>query len=95
MIVLLMDVNENISHGEWHSTLSSLGLKEAITNKHKDSHGLVPTYQLGSELIDGIYISEVLKISSGGYFLFGVSLSDHRAVWIKLKVEDVFGYKFR
>ena len=75
-----MDVNENVSHREWYSTLSSLSLKEAITNKHKDSQGLVPTYQLRLEPIDGIYISEVLKISSGGYFLFGVSLSDHRAV---------------
>ena len=69
-------------------------MKEAITTKYKSTQGLVPTFQLGSVPIDGIFVSEVLDIIMGGYFPFGVSPLDHRVLWIKIKINSVFGHNF-
>ena len=89
-----MDVNENVITGEWHTALKNIALKEAITDRHEESKGLVPTFQLGLVPINSIFISEVLNIMLGGYFLFRLSPSDHRALQIKLKVDLIFGYNF-
>jgi len=45
-------------------------------------------------LIDSIFISKVLSITAGGYFPFGVSPSDYRVLWIKLRVDAAFRYNF-
>ena len=68
-------------------------MKEVITTKYERNEGLVPTFQLRSVPIDGIFISEV-NITSRWYFPFRVSLSDHKVLWVKLKVDARFRYNF-
>jgi hypothetical protein len=44
--------------------------------------------------IDGIWTTAGLKAVSAGYLPFGeVCPSDHRALWIDVEFDDVFGYK--
>ena len=76
-IVLMIDLNENITSDTVTELFVNVGLVEAITNHHCDT-GLVLTYQRVSHPIDGIYTSITLQISAGGYLPFGSIPSDHR-----------------
>ena len=90
-IVLMIDLNEDVTKQQVKDTFENMGLKEAITDKHTHS-GYVPTYQRGSNPIDGIYVSPTLQISTGGYFPFGAFPSDHRFLWVKIDFTSCFGY---
>ena len=54
--------------------------------------GLVPADQRGKVPIDGIFISGSLLITQDSYFLFTQAPSDHRAVWIKIKISLAYSY---
>ena len=60
--------------------------------KHRGRQGIQPTYQRGSAPIDGIFISEGLNVTAGGYLPFGEGGSDHRALWVKINEVSAFGY---
>ena len=57
LIVLAIDIYKYIIEGSLARKLQALGLIEAITTKHKEEWGLVPTYQYGQILINKIFIS--------------------------------------
>jgi len=94
LIVLLIDANKNIHKGRLVEGLEDLGLKEVILDRYMTSKDLAPIHQLGLVPIDGIFISGNVEILTGGYLPFGVALSDHRALWIKVKIDLAFGYQF-
>jgi len=85
-IILVEDINEYVWHGELVVALASLGITEAISIRYKKQQ-LVPTFQTGSNLIDGIFTSTGVNIVEGGYLLFGEAMSDYRAIWVKLSIE--------
>ena len=91
-LVLMVDLNEDVTTDSVISFFSDLGLKEAVTDRHVHNCGVQPTYQRGRSPIDGVYISQHLEIQAGGYLPFGDAPSDHRAVWITLDFESILGY---
>ena len=64
---------------------------DAITTKHEEQFGLVGTHQRGSIPIDGIFASSSVSIIAAGCYPIGYAPSDHRAVWIKVSISDLFG----
>ena len=88
----MMDLNEDISSDAITQHFNSLHLHEAILTKHKDDHEIASTYNRGNKPIDGIFISDHLSITEGGYLPFGEAISDHRGIWITIQFEQVLGY---
>jgi hypothetical protein len=70
-------------------------MKEAILTRH-NRKPLPATQNRNNsrEPINGIWVTPGLKAVSAGYLPFGDGCpSDHRAIWIDLAYDDVFGYK--
>ena len=90
-VVLAIDLNRHVLESDEDVSLRSLGIYEAITNRHNTST-LAPTRQRGQVSIDGIFISGSLSITSRGYLPFGSINSENRDLWIKIKISLEFGY---
>ena len=84
-------LNLHVLESDEDSSLHSLGLYEAITYRYNAST-LEPTHQRGQVLIDGIFISGSLLITSGACLRFRHVNSDHRALWIRIKISLAFGH---
>lgn len=89
-IVLMMDCNEDVEGENMSTWLNQIGLREGILNLHHQAPRQ-PTYQRGTVPIDGIFVSNTLQLSAGGYMDFGSFPSDHRAIWIDLTFSSAFG----
>ena len=75
-VILGGDFNEDIRH------LRIQGVRE-VTSRFANG----PTYQRGSDPIDGFFTSHTLPVTGGGIFPFyTVSSSDHTAVWMTTPV---------
>ncbi len=81
-IIILTDFNENIRKLSIKEFFEELNLIEALTAI--TALPLTATHILGSNTIDGIYVSpDLLPSITGGYLAFDTVLpSDHRALWI-------------
>ena len=79
-VVLMIDLNDNITSDTVTELFANVVLAEAITHCHRKI-GLVTTYQRVSHPIDVIYTSSTLWVSSGGYLLFVIIPSYHRLLW--------------
>lgn len=90
-LVVMLDANESVTSSHICKTFQALGLVEAITTAHS-AHGTVPIYQRGQHPIDGIFLSPTLSIVQGGYFPSWAAPSDHRPIWIRLKMDQALGY---
>jgi hypothetical protein len=68
LIILMLDGNEDMRHGNLANSLTSLQLKEAILDKH--GRHAPSTYRRNTKNvpIDGIWLSISLNITAGGYF---------------------------
>ena len=93
--MVMMDVNEHVGNDFVTSTFQDVGLKEAILDRHMEEHGIQPTYQRGSDPIDGNFISANIDIELAGYPPFGDAPSDHRAIWVKVKEQTVLDIQWR
>ena len=51
------------------------------------------TFQEGQYPIDSIFMSEDINIIAGGYRPIEEAPLDYRAIWIKLNIIEVLGYK--
>ena len=89
-IILMADINENVKDTKIAQWAKKLGIRE-IVSRSTDKH--VPTQQKGRDPIDGIFMSFSLTPVAMGYFPFGVFQSDHRALWVDLSYDSVFGFK--
>jgi len=85
-----IDVNEYVGHPDITAFFGEFGMTEAITNQH----GLdaPPTHQLGSQAIDGLFVTPGLLGRRCSYLggLDGVT-GDHRALWLDLPEQWLFG----
>ena len=84
-ILFMIEFNEKVTSDTVTELFASVGLPEAITHPHLAT-GLVPTYQRGSQPIDGIYNTRTINVSAGAYLQFGIIRSDHRLLWLKNRV---------
>lgn len=91
-MIVMMDLNEDITSTAIVHLFSQIGLKEAITTQNGPS-GVEPTYNRGSYPIDGIYTSSTLVTTASGYLPFGEFPSDHRGLWLKVDFSSAFGAK--
>ncbi len=82
-LILGMDANEDIRHGEVHTLLAEVGLREVILDHHSDlSPPATQNRNQRREPIDGIWATSGITISRGGYLGFGEGCpSDHRVLW--------------
>ena len=90
-IILMMDVNDNVQAPHIQTWLQQHELSEAIA-AHRDGPA-PPTYHRGSRQIDGIFVSHSLNPTKSGFLEFGAMPSDHRALWIELSFDNMFGCK--
>jgi hypothetical protein len=88
-IILLMDANECLETGKLSKALTALGLHDAI----KTRTGLPgpPTFAYGQRQIDGIWISDALRASSGSFLPLYVGIGDHRIPIIDIPNDMLFG----
>ena len=90
-IILLMDVNEDVSSAQFTAWLNNNGLEEAIAQNREGT--APPTYHQGSKQIDGIFISASITPLRSGFLEFGGFPSNHRALWLDISYHNAFGCK--
>ena len=91
-IVLMIDLNENITSDTVTEIFANIGLTGDITHHHRAT-GLVLTHQRGSHPIYGIYTSSTLQVSDIRYLPLGIIPSDHRLLWSKIEFDSAFRAK--
>ena len=89
-IILMIDLNDNVTSSNAANRLTSLGLRESITRRHSDDTPL-RTCNKGSRPIDGIFTSSTIQITKGGYLPFTHFPTDHRALWIDITMSNLCG----
>jgi hypothetical protein len=82
-IILLVDLNDNITSGKTARELRRVGLIERVTSFHRQ----VATHQRGSTTIDGIFTTSELVPTDGGYVQ---SMSDHLGLWLDFEMHAIF-----
>jgi hypothetical protein len=93
-LILGMDANEDVRHGDAASMMTTVSMHEAILAKHS-SKSPPATYNrnYSRQPIDGIWVSDGLEILRGGYTEFGgAAPSDHRALWVDFHYTELFGH---
>ena len=90
-LVLMGDWNEEIVNSNLTEWMNTFGLSEAITGLHGPDPP--PTFHRGSDAIDGIFVSETVKVKKAGYLAFGEIPGDHRGIWIDVPHKSILGYK--
>lgn len=73
--------------------MERLGLREVLLEKYHCCNKF-STYERGSTIIDGVFMSQGLQIDNGGYTSFDKSPSDHRWLWFDIKIHQVIGEAF-
>ena len=89
-LVIGGDFNDNLNNekGEMRTFMREMGLQEVLI----EAFGKGPaTHSSGSTTIDGIFCSEGIQISNGGYISFDDSPSDHRWPCIHIKERNMTG----
>jgi hypothetical protein len=89
-IILMIDLNDDIISSNAAHKLTTLGLTEAIVQRHSDDSPL-STCNKGSKPIDGIYTSSTIHITKGGYLPYFHFPTDHRALWIDITMDNLCG----
>ena len=90
-LVLMGDWNEAIVNGNLTEWMSTFGLSEAVTGIHGSNPP--PTFHRGTDAIDGIFVSDSVKVKRAGYLAFGEIPGDHRGIWIDVPHKSILGYK--
>ena len=90
-LVIMGDWNEDIVGSTITNWMQVFGLKEAITARHGNQPP--PTYQRGSDAIDGVFVSPSIAACKAGYLGFGEIPGDHRGIWVDIPQSDILGYK--
>ena len=85
-IILMMDVNENVTDGILVKRLKKLGLTEAVHFQTPDPGP--NTHIRGSQSIDGIWVSPEIVIRGASYLPFIKDLGDHRAPAMDVRFFD-------
>ena len=86
--------------GDWNTDVTKEPFveefkKREMVNGISTLHGnqLPETYNNGSKSIDAIFVSKTLQIRQAGYLEHGVTLSDHRPIWIDVTKSSMIGTK--
>jgi hypothetical protein len=89
----MIDMNEDVRSKKVKEMLAKVSMREIITeDREKEAEG---THHKGSKPIDGIFVSNTIKMRKGGYLPFGEFPSDHRGIWADFEFTNVFGFKMQ
>ena len=89
-IIVMIDLNDDVHNSTAATKLTSLGLNECISTRHSDTTPL-QTCNKGKKAIDGIFTSNTLHITRGGYLPFNQFPTDHRALWVDITMDNLCG----
>jgi hypothetical protein len=89
-IILMIDLNDDIHDSPAKDQIKSIGLNECIIERHTDLPPIA-TCNRGNKTIDGIFTSNTIMIQKGGYCPFNTFPSDHRALWIDVRINNLCG----
>jgi hypothetical protein len=93
-LILGMDANEDVCHGDVAEMMSSLASHEAILHQHSSkSPPATYNHNYQQQPIDGLWVTDGLEILQGGFIEFGGSApSDHRVLWVDFHYTELFGH---
>jgi hypothetical protein len=93
-IILLIDGNTDMKHGDLKLAFERCNLREVILEKHGLNGPSTFRQNNSKTLIDGIWASPGISISRGGYFPFDgfILNTDHCCVWINITFVTAFGH---
>ena len=93
-VIVGMDANQDIRDDTINDMFNRLGMSETILNKHK--HRSPPATCNKNKTrtpIDGIWATNGIQPTQAGYLPYGNIDSDHRALWMDVAYETVYGFK--
>jgi hypothetical protein len=85
------DLNESVFSPRIRSLFERYGMRNSIFQRHGERDA-PPTYQQGSQVIDGIWATQGLSVVAGGYFAPGEEPTDHSLLWIDVTYESALGH---
>lgn len=90
-IVLMGDFNVPLNDGgRLQNGLKKRGMYDPIQERY--GYAEAPnTHIRGSKPIDAIFLSETLRIERGGFDMGHREISDHRMLWVDIKLDVILG----
>ena len=92
-LIIGIDANEDVRIGATAEFFQTLGMREAILDKHSQSSPPA-THNRNNQRqpIDGLFVTPGLQAVAAGYSAFGDGCpSDHRVLWADFTYTDAFG----
>ena len=88
-VIIMGDFNENLEDKKSRilELMESLGMSNPLLERYGTPGA---THIRGSECIDGVFVSDGLKVTKGGYIPFEWSPGDHRWMWMDISVKDIW-----
>ena len=86
-----MDANTNLRTSPFKNRINREGLKDYLSNN--PIHQNINSFERGSEIIDGIFCSSNIKVTTCSYQSFQQSPGDHRGIEMEICLSSVFGNK--
>ena len=90
-LIVMMDANENLRSGHFSQRLRREGLKDHLS--HSPNHKHINSFHRGSTIIDGIFCSGNIVVTTTSYQSFAQSPGDHRGIDMEICLTSIFGTK--
>jgi hypothetical protein len=92
-LIIGIDANKDVRTGATAEFFQTLGLRDAILDKHSQSSPPATHNRNNQQQpIDGLFVTPGLRAVAAGYSAFGAGCpSDHRVLWAGFTYTDAFG----
>ena len=90
-LIVMMDANENLRNSNFAQRMKREGLRDHLS--HQTYHKNVNSFHRGSTIIDGIFCSSNIVVTSSSYQSFDQSPGYHRGIEMELCLKSIFGTK--
>ncbi|CAJ1959777.1 unnamed protein product [Cylindrotheca closterium] len=94
-VIVGVDANEDVSSyqdSSFRQQLRSIGLEEAILQRHPSQTAATQHRNKRGRPIDGIFATSGVVVKAGGYYNFDEFFAcDHRGLWIDIDLERTLG----
>ncbi len=93
-VIVMLDGNQDMKNSYLSQQLTLLRMREAILHKHGIDGPSTFRRNESRTPRDGIWISDNLEISKGGYLEYDQFLlnADHRYLWLGISFTQAFGH---
>ena len=90
-IIIMGDFNHSLESTAILQFQTSLNLHNMHKTLYSNFNTNIPTYDRGSQTIDAIFASQGITAIKGGFLDFQRFPTDHRALWLDLDINTLFG----